>query len=134
MNKPFQISRRSFIARCATVAAATGLPLWFVERELAAQESPKTTRSPNDRPGVALVGCGGMGRGDAQNASRFGDIVAVCDVDQNHVDEAAKQFTRNGKTPAKFTDFRKALERDDVNVIVQATPDHWHTLVNLGAL
>jgi len=133
MTKPFHISRRSFITRCATIAAATGLPLWFVERELAAQEPPKTTRSPNDRPGVALVGCGGMGRGDAKNASRLGDIVAVCDVDQNHVDEAAKQFTKDGKTPAKFTDFRKALERDDVHIIVQATPDHWHTLVNLGA-
>jgi len=134
MAKPFQISRRSFIARCTTVAAATGLPLWFVERELAAQETPNTTRSPNDRPGVALVGCGGMGRGDAQNASRFGDIVALCDVDQNHVDAAAKQFTKNGKTPAKFTDFRKVMERDDIQVIVQATPDHWHTLVNLGAI
>jgi len=72
MTKPFQISRRSFINRCATVAAATGLPLWFVERELAAQDTPKTTLSPNDRPGVALVGCGGMGRGDAKNAARFG--------------------------------------------------------------
>ena len=134
MTKPFQISRRSFINRCTTAAAASGLPLWFVERELAAQEAPKATRSPNDRPGVALVGCGGMGRGDAQNASRFGDIVAVCDVDQNHIDRAAKDLTKDGKVPAKFTDFRKVLERDDVNVIVQATPDHWHTLINLGAV
>ncbi len=134
MHPPFHISRRSFVARCATVAAATGLPLWFVKRELAAQETPKSTRSPNDRPGIALVGCGGMGRGDAQNASRFGDIVAVCDVDQNHVDAAARQFTKNGKTPAKFRDFRQALERDDVHIVVQATPDHWHTLVNLAAI
>ena len=134
MTKHFQISRRSFLARCTTVAAATGLPLWFVQRELAAQETPKTTRSPNDRPGVALIGCGGMGRGDAQNASRFGDIVAVCDVDQNHAAEAAKQFTKNGKSPTAFNDFRKVMERDDVHVIVQATPDHWHTLVNLAAI
>jgi len=133
MTKHFHISRRSFITRCTTVAAATGLPLWFVERELAAQETPKTTRRPNDRPGVALIGCGGMGRGDAQNASRFGDILGVCDVDQNHVDEAAKQFTKNGKTPTKFTDLRKVMERDDIHVIVQATPDHWHTLINLAA-
>jgi len=133
MTKPFQISRRSFIVRCSTVAAATGLPLWFVERELAAQETPKSTRSPNDRPGVALVGCGGMGRGDAKNAARFGDIVAVCDVDQNHVELAAKELTKDGKVPTKFTDFRKVLERNDVHVIVQATPDHWHTLVNVGA-
>ncbi len=133
MQQPFQISRRSFVARCATVAAATGLPLWFVERELAAQEAPKVVRSPNDRPGIALVGCGGMGRGDGQNASRFGDIVAVCDPDQNHQDAAAQQFTRNGKSPAKFADFRKALDRADVHIVVQATPDHWHTLVNYGA-
>lgn len=134
MTKPFQISRRSFVTRCATVAAATGLPLWFVERELAAQEAPKVVRSPNDRPGIALVGCGGMGRGDAQNASRFGDILAVCDVDQSRVDETAKQFTKGGRSPAKFTDFRKALERDDVHIVLQATPDHWHTLVNLAAI
>jgi predicted dehydrogenase len=134
MTKRFYISRRSFIARCSTVAAASGLPLWFVQRELGfAAESATPSVSPNARPGVALIGCGGMGRGDAQNASRFGDIVAVCDVDEEHLAAAAKQFTKNGKTPATFSDFRKVLERDDVQVIVQATPDHWHTLVNLAA-
>jgi predicted dehydrogenase len=89
--------------------------------------------SPNDRPGVALIGCGGMGRGDAQNANRFGDIVAVCDVDENHVAQAAKQFTKDSKVPAKYSDFRKVMERDDVHLIVQGTPDHWHTLINLAA-
>lgn len=134
MSKPFQISRRSFLNRCALTAAATGLPLWFVERELAlAAEPVAKTVSPNDRPGVALIGCGGMGRGDAQNASRFGDIVAVCDVDENHLEQAAKQFTKGGKTPAKISDFRKVMERDDVHTIIQVTPDHWHTLINLAA-
>jgi len=134
MTKRLQISRRSFFTRCTTVAAATGLPLWFVQRELAnAQDTTARTASPNDRPGVALIGCGGMGRGDAQNATRFGDILAVCDVDQQHVEAAAKQFTKNGKAPEQFTDFRKVMARDDIQVIVQATPDHWHTLVNLAA-
>ncbi len=134
MVKSFQISRRSFLTRCTTVAAATGLPLWFVERELAnAQDATARTVSPNDRPGIALIGCGGMGRGDAQNASRFGDILAVCDVDQQHVEAAAKQFTKAGKSPTQFTDFRKVMARDDIHVIVQATPDHWHALVNLAA-
>jgi predicted dehydrogenase len=134
MTKSFQISRRSFLAACTATAAVTGLPLWFIERELAAvaEVSPKVA-SPNDRPGIALIGCGGMGRGDAKNASRFGDILAVCDVDQEHVEAAAKQFTVNGKTPAKYGDFRKVMARDDIHVIVQATPDHWHTLVNLAA-
>lgn len=134
MTKPFQISRRSFLNRCTLTAAATGLPLWFVERELTLAAEPLAkTVSPNDRPGVALVGCGGMGRGDAGNASRFGDIVAVCDVDANHVGEAVKQFTKNGKVPTGYGDFRKVMERDDVHIIVQATPDHWHTLINLAA-
>jgi predicted dehydrogenase len=134
MTKPFQISRRSFLNRCVITAAATGLPLWFVEREFAfAAEPVAQSKSPNDRPGVALIGCGGMGRGDAQNASRFGDIVAVCDVNDNHTEQAAKQFTKGGKVPTKFSDFRKVMERDDVQVIVQGTPDHWHTLINLAA-
>src|ERR1051326_1509260 len=72
-------------------------------------------------------------RGDATNASRFGDIIAVCDVDQKHLEDAAKQFTKDGKTPAKFNDFRKVMERNDVNVISTATHDHWHTLINLAA-
>jgi len=133
MPKPFQISRRSFLQKSALAAAASGLPLWFVQRELAAAEAAKAVISPNDRPGLALIGCGGMGQGDAQNASRFGDIVAVCDVDQKHGDEAVQKFTKDGKSPVKYADFRKVLERDDVHAIVQATPDHWHTLINLAA-
>ncbi len=77
------ISRRTFVKDGAALAAATGLPLWFVEREIGASEPAQAVTSPNDRPGVALVGCGGMGRGDANSARRFGDIVAVCDADEN---------------------------------------------------
>jgi predicted dehydrogenase len=41
-------------------------------------------------------------------------------------------FTVGGKVPAVYSDFRKVMERDDVHVIVNATPDHWHTLVNMA--
>ena len=54
--------------------------------------------------GIALIGCGGMGTGDATDALRFGDIVAVCDVDEEHLDcggegigprrESARAFQR----------------------------------------
>ena len=82
MNITFQISRRSFVKRCAATAAATGLPLWFVEREMAAaQEAPPASTSPNERPGIALIGCGGQGNSDIGAAARHGDVVAVCDVD-----------------------------------------------------
>lgn len=133
MNKNFHISRRSFLTRCSLAAAATGLPLWFVERQLSAAEVAKTVTSPNERPGVALIGCGGMGMGDAGNAQRFGDIVAVCDVDDEHAENAVKKFSKDGKSPAKYSDFRKLLENKDVQVVVQGTPDHWHTLVNIAA-
>ncbi|MGO8699910.1 MAG: Gfo/Idh/MocA family protein [Limisphaerales bacterium] len=134
MNKPFQISRRSFVKRCAATAAATGLPLWFVKRELAAaQEAASPSARPNDRPGLALIGCGGMGTYDAQTATQWGEIVAVCDVDDHHASDAARKFAREGKTPDKFNDFRKVMARDDVHAIIHATPDHWHTLINLAA-
>ncbi len=133
MQKNVYISRRSFIKACSAVVTASGLPLWFVERELSAAPAAKRS-GPNDRPGIGLVGCGGMGRGDAGNASRFGDIVAVCDVDDKHAAEAAKQFTRGATVPARFNDFRKLLERQDIQVVLNGTPDHWHTLVNLAAI
>ncbi len=132
--KTFQISRRSFLRTCCTTAAATGLPLWFIEEELRGVAAESSLRSPNDRPAIGLVGCGGMGRGDAANASRFGDIVALCDVDLSHVDAAAKQFTKGGKVPTKYGDFRKLLEQQNLDVVITATPDHWHTLVNLAAV
>lgn len=134
MPTRIQISRRTFLRHCSAVAAATGLPLWFVERELsAAGQAPPATASPNDRPGVALIGCGGMGRGDAKSASRFGNIVAVCDVDEGHAAMAAKQFASADRAPAQFTDFRKLLDHKDVDIVINATPDHWHTLINMAA-
>ncbi len=128
-----QVSRRSFIRRATITAAATGLPLWFVERELAFAKEPSKKPSANDRPGIALIGCGGMGNGDAQNALRFGDIVAVCDVDRTHADAAVARFSKDGKKPAAFSDFRKLLERDDIHAVINATPDHWHSLINIAA-
>jgi len=123
MTRQFYISRRSFLA------AASGLPLWFLQRDLDAAKPARKIFSPNERPGIGLIGCGGMGQGDAQNATRFGDVLAVCDVDQRHAEAAAQRF----KGAATYGDFRKLLERDDIHVIVQGTPDHWHTLINIGA-
>jgi len=111
------------------LTAAAGLPAWFVERLLAGPEPAKPT-SPNDRPNVALIGCGGRGTGIAHEAAKLGTIVAVCDVDSKRAEEAAKTF---GGAKV-YKDFRKLLERDDVHAVLDATPDHWHTLVNLAAV
>lgn len=74
-----------------------------------------------------------MGIADGLAAARFGNLVAVCDVDEAHLARAAARFGREGFAPEKYTDFRKVLERNDVDVIINATPDHWHTLINIGA-
>src|SRR4051794_1684389 len=112
--------------RTALIAAA-GLPAWLAAELRAVDDQPK----PTDKPKVALIGCGGMGRGDAANASRFGTIAAVCDVDATRAAAASKQF--NGAKV--YTDFRKLLDVEkDIPVILNGTPDHWHTLVNLAVL
>ncbi len=127
------LSRRSFVKTCLASAAATGLPAWFLEQDRAMAAAAPKALGPNDRPGIALVGCGGQGSGDAANACRFGDILAVCDVDRRHAENAAKRLTKNGKTPEILSDFRKVMEREDIHVVINGTPDHWHTLVNLAA-
>ena len=105
-------------------AAALGLPAWLV-REVRPDDPP-----PAAKPKVALIGCGGRGRGIANEAKRLGTVVAVADVDAGRAAEAAKQF---GAKP--YADFRKLLDAEkDFTVVLNGTPDHWHTLVNLAAL
>jgi predicted dehydrogenase len=129
----FQISRRSFMARCSLAAAATGLPFWYLERELAlAADAPTPSPTASDRPNIALIGCGGMGGSNAQEAARRGNLVAFCDVDQGHLDSAANRLGRGGNV-GKYTDFRELLKRDDVHAIINATPDHWHSIINIAA-
>lgn len=131
--KNFQVSRRSFLKRCSVAAAMAGVPAWFVERSLAAEPAAKP-RAANDRPAVALIGCGNQGTRDALGAAGWGDVVAVCDVDTTRAAAAVEKLTVEGKpAPKVYGDFRRLLERDDVSILINGTPDHWHTLVNLGA-
>lgn len=128
----FHVSRRSFVKTATAAAAATGLPLWFLERDQAHAAQPKPL-GPNEKPGLALVGCGGRGTGVALEAANFGEMRAVCDVDQGHAEQAAAQFKKRNQNPEVVNDFRKLMERDDIHILVNGTPDHWHTLVNLAA-
>ena len=94
-NNSFHITRRSFLTKCTVAAAATGLPLWAIQHDAAlgaeAATNAPSLPSPNARPGIALIGCGGQGGSDAGNASGYGDILAVCDVNQDHLDGAARR-------------------------------------------
>ena len=125
----FHISRRRFLKTTAVVAAGSALPVWFLE-ECRSHAGTTKPLSPNDKPNIALVGCGGRGRGIGKEASVFGNMVAICDLDSKHAEEAAKQF---GGAKV-YKDFRKVLERDDIHAIINGTPDHWHTFVNIAAM
>lgn len=119
-------TRRAFLQRTAAVAAATTVPYWITSRTSVAQE----TTSANDRPHVGLIGAGGRGMGVAQEAAALGDIVAVCDVDQKHAEQAKETF---GGKPDAYGDYRQVLDRKDIDIILDATPDHWHTIINVAA-
>ncbi len=126
---PHSLSRRRFLKTSAAIAGGSCLPDWFLEESRSSAATPQKP-GPNDKPGIALIGCGGRGRVVAKQAAEFGNVVAVCDVDETNLAQAAQLFP--GATA--FKDFRKILDSNDIHVIVNATPDHWHTLINLRAL
>ncbi len=122
----FSSDRRSFLKASAGAAL---LPAWFIEECRAADDLPKPA-SPNEKPNIALIGCGGRGLGIAKEASQFANVIAVCDVDAKHAEQGSKMFGE----AKPYQDFRKLFERNDIHAVLNATPDHWHTLVNLAAL
>ena len=79
---------------------------------------------------LGLIGCGGQGRSDARNASRFGRIVAVCDVDESHV-----RLPRSSSLLPMVTTISAScwIARISTRVIC-GTVDHWHTLVAIAAM
>lgn len=66
----------------------------------------------------------------ANQASAYGDIVSVCDVDRNVRDQAKASF---GSTPYSCEDYRQLIARKDVDVVTIGTPDHWHTKMVIDA-
>ncbi len=75
-----------------------------------------------------------MGKVDARYHAHFGDILAVCDVDQRHLLEA-KESEQIGKGKADaYEDYRRVLDRSDIDVVSIVTPDHWHTKIAIEAL
>lgn len=131
-------SRRAFLKKTAFVAGAVSIPFIVPSSVLAMH--PGT--SPSDRINLAVIGLGGKGfRGImgsllrsfiAYNSCR---IVAVCDVDINQV-EVAREFvdtTYGNRDCAGYQDFRKILQRPDIDAVVIATPDHWHATITIMA-
>lgn len=97
-----------------------------------AQAADGKSAAASDRVRIGVIGCGGMGRMDLQDFLRMGDadVVAVCDVFRANA-EAARKLT-GGKAEIAG-DFRKVIERKDVDAVIVATPDHWHPLITVMA-
>ena len=128
-NHRNSVSRRRFLQNTGVLAAAS-LPLWYLDQCAAMLPQAAPSAAPSEQVRLALIGCGGQGRGDARNSKRFGKVVALCDVDSSHLDAAKKDFP----DADGYADFRKLLERKDVDAVICGTVDHWHTLVSIGAM
>ncbi len=94
---------------------------------------PRTSRAAvaAEKIQVGLVGCGGMGKGDLATffLSPEVDCPVLCDVDDKQLGEGVKLVeTKRGHRPETVKDFRRVLDRKDVDVVLVATPDHWHAL------
>ncbi len=128
MSRP-TCHRRAFLRKSATVAAgAVAAPY------LLSASGARASMSANDRLLIGCVGLGGMGVGDAHEHNNFGDIVAVCDVDAKRM-EAAKNDPQIGKGKADaFGDYRRVLDRKDIDIVSVVTVDHWHIKVAVEAL
>ncbi len=118
--------RRRFLKSTATAAAGLAVP-YFVPRHVLS--SPENAGA-NDRIGVAGIGVGRQGGGLVRGAKGKRDVrmVAVADVNLPRAQGMAKAL---GAEP--YQDYRKLLERKDVDAIVTATPDHWRALVCIHA-
>jgi predicted dehydrogenase len=122
-------SRREFL-RASGIAAS-------VAAAMPSTASAARVIGANDRIRVALIGCGGMGRSDLRDFLKVKNVqcVALCDVDEKHIEETATEVMQPANQKAEFTtkDFRQVLERKDIDAVIVATPDHWHALPTILA-
>ena len=124
-------NRRDFLKTAAgSAAAGLSAPYFFSGLAAAAQDAKATEK--NDRPNLGAIGCGGQGSTIAGRARKYGEMVAVCDVDEQRA-ETAKHKLGGGKAEV-YGDYRRVLDRQDIEVVTIGTPDHWHAKIAIEAL
>jgi len=121
-------SRRSFLQSTAGLAAAGFSAPYFINNRVLAD-------SKNDRPRIGSIGTGDRWRAVGNLAMNFGDIVAVCDVDRNHMEQGQEIVNKKlGKKPVAFEDYRKILDDKSIDIVTVVTTDHWHVKIAIEAL
>lgn len=137
------LSRRGFMTRSVATLTAAGLPAWYA-REVFAADTATSSKAAKDVSANGKLRFGFVGIGSPQSrayalygaAKKFKqvDCAYVCDVDSRHLGRAATTLAHDGYEPKAHYDFRKVTSSKDVDVVVVATPDHWHALVAIDAL
>jgi len=117
------IDRRAFMQRAAGASAALSISL----------AGPLTRKAlgANDRVRVGVIGTGRQGLSNLEAFLRHGaEVVAVCDVFAPNLE---KGKAAAGEGAAAYTDFRRLLDDKTIDLVINATPDHWHALPTVMA-
>jgi predicted dehydrogenase len=121
------ISRRAFLKSSAAAFGTVAFPFIVPSSVFGAS-------TPNNRITIGCIGTGGMGTSNLKGfkAKRDAEVVAVCDVDSGHREQARQQA---GISEASaYKDFREVLSRGDVDAVIVCTPDHWHIPISIAAV
>src|SRR6185437_2251120 len=124
-SKRMTPTRRHFLG---AAGASLGVPL------LAKSASPAAPKiSANDKIQIALIGCGGMGQGDAKSstATRLTKLVAACDCYDGRLEHMKEVYGRDIFTTKRYEEI---LSRKDIDAVLIGTPDHWHQPITVAAL
>jgi predicted dehydrogenase len=119
--------RRKFIKTTSLATAAIG----------AFPTIMNACASPNEKIVVGLVGCLGMGFNNLKAFLNQPNVEcgALCDVDRNVLEERAAEVEKiQNKKPLLYDDYRALLDNKDIDVVINATPDHWHALIAIHAM
>lgn len=125
---PNNFTRRNVLQAGLAGSVVAAAPSWITERALADEDAKKP--DANSRVGLAIIGCGRRGQNylDVGIPPR-GQVVVACDV---HRERAAAAAGRAGCRDI-VQDYRRAIDRADVDAVLIATPDHWHALIAIAA-
>lgn len=118
------VQRRTFLHATAATGALLSAP------QIHAASKDKKYRT-------ALIGAGWWGMNILREALAAGQtkVVALCDVDSDRLEINAEEVADlSGDTPKTYTDYRELFEKEDVEIAIIATPDHWHALNSLAAI
>jgi predicted dehydrogenase len=105
----------------------------FLKTSAATLWAKSSVLGANNTIRLALIGCSSQGNGDLRDCLKLPDAkaVAICDVDQSRLTKARKRLSEPVET---VTDFRRILDRKDIDAVIIATPDHWHAIPAIQAL